>query len=682
MSSFKRNFIISVISGLIALAIVILGVYFHDYYREREERVTASAAGPPLTICSCTSKSPVPHRTEPTCTTSGRSYTTCGNCGGRIGDIQTLAALGHNYEWVVDKAATCTEEGSRHQECTRCNATGTTETIAMLAHTSDMFKHVDEPTCTGKGYIYNLCTVCGARINEQMQNALGHSYSWVVDKAATCTEEGSRHEECSRCHLTGATETIAMVEHTSDEFKHVDEPTCTAKGYIYNLCTVCGARINEQMQNALGHSYSWVVDKAATCTEEGSRHEECSRCHVTGATETIAVLAHTSDEFKHVDEPTCTEKGYIYNLCTVCGARINVQMQNALGHSYSWVRTTSPTCTAEGVDSYQCSRCRDVTETRSVAALGHDYEWIVDREATCANSGSRHQECTRCHATGATESVDKVAHTPTNIQLVQPTCTAPGWKVYFCMECGQECSRKENGAALGHDYEWVYDKEASCSVDGLRHQKCSRCSSETAQETYRDAHTPGLKDLVAPTCTTPGYTIYRCSVCNVEMSRDTVPALGHSCNVPDATCTVSMECTRCGLTIKPALGHDTHPCVDETCGKCGEMVAATMNHAWSDWQLVSEATATHEGEKVRTCEVCGAEERQAIPVTGGSGENTGGSGTDDGSGGDGDFNIGDSISGIEIPDGAKVAIAAVGGVLLVSVVIGVFTSVFGKKRKR
>ena len=522
-------------------------------------------------------------------------------------------------------------------------------------------------------------------------DALGHNYEWVVDKAATCTAEGSRHQVCTRCDATGTTETIAVLAHTSDGIRHVDEPTCTAKGYIYYLCTVCGSRFNVQMQNALGHSYSWVVDKAATCTEEGSRHEECSRCHVTGATETIALAEHTSDMFKHVDEPTCTEKGYIYNLCTVCGARINVQMQNALGHSYSWVRTTSPTCTAEGVDSYQCSRCRDVTETRSVAALGHDYEWIVDREATCANSGIRHQECTRCLATGATESIDKVAHTPTNIQLVQPTCTTPGWKVYFCMECGQECSRKENGAALGHDYEWVYDKEASCSVDGLRHQKCSRCPSETAQETYRDAHTPGLKDLIAPTCMTPGYTIYRCSVCNAEMSRDTVPALGHSYNVPDATCTVSMKCTRCGLIIKPALGHDTHPCADETCGKCGEMVAATEYHAWGDWQLVRQATATQEGEKTRTCGVCGGTQSQTIPKTGGSGENTGGSGSggsdkdpggsDGGTGGGGSGSWTDSILP-GVSDSMKVIIAAGAGVLLFAVGIGIYFAISGKRRKR
>ena len=524
----KRKLSVLFVLGFLMIVCVFLGIGL--FSSRSSESVTASAAAPPLTVCSCTVKSPVPHRKEPTCTTSGRSWTTCGNCGGRIGDMQTLAALGHNYEWVVDKAA--------------------------------------------------------------------------------------------------------------------------------------------------------------TCTEEGSRHEECSRCHVTGATETIALAEHTSDMFKHVDEPTCTEKGYIYNLCTVCGARINVQMQNALGHSYSWVRTTSPTCTAEGVDSYQCSRCRDVTETRSVAALGHDYEWIVDREATCANSGSRHQECTRCNATGATETIDKYKHTPTNIQLVQPTCTAPGWKVYFCMECGQECSRKENGAALGHDYEWVYDKEASCSVDGLRHQKCSRCSSETAQETYRDAHTPGLKDLVAPTCTTLGYTIYRCLVCNAETSRgNIVPALGHSCNVPDATCTVAMVCTRCGLTIKPALGHDTHPCVDETCGKCSEMVAATEYHAWGEWQLVRQATATQDGEKMRTCGVCGGTQTQTIPKTGGSGENTGGSG----SGGSGGSGTGGGTSGSGgwtdsilpgVSDSMKVIIAVGAGVLLFVVGIGIYFAVSGRKSRR
>ena len=595
----KRKVSVLFVLGFLMIVCVFLGIGI--FSSRSSENVTASAAGPGLKVCSCVVKSPVAHRTEPTCTTTGSLWTSCSNCGGRIGNTQTFAALGHSYEWVTDTAATCTTEGSRHQTCTRCSATGTTETIAATGHTSDGIGHVDEPTCTAKGYIYNLCTVCGARINVTIQSALGHSYSWVTDKEATCTEEGSRHEECSRCHVTGATEAIALAEHTSDMINHVEAPTCTAKGYIYNLCTVCGARINVQMQNALGHSYSWVVDKAATCTEEGIKLYRCSRCHDVSATETIAIVEHTSDMTQHVDEPTCTEKGYIYNLCTVCGARINVKMQNALGHSYSWVRTTEPTCTSEGVDSYQCSRCRDVTETRSVAALGHDYEWIVVQEATCTRKG-------------------------------------------------------------------------------LRYQRCRRCLSQTSVEEYYAAHTPGLGELVAPTCTTPGYTVYRCWVCNAETSRgNIVPALGHSCNVPDATCTVSMICDRCGLVIKPALGHDTHACVDETCGVCGEMVAATEYHAWGEWQLVRQATATQEGEKMRMCGVCGGTQTQTIPKTGGSGENTGDSGAGGGTSGSGGWT--DSVLP-GVSDSMKVIIAAGAGVLLFAVGIGIYFAISGKRRKR
>ena len=362
------------------------------------------------------------------------------------------------------------------------------------------------------------------------------------------------------------------------------------------------------MQNALGHSYSWVRTTSPTCTSEGVDSYQCSRCRDVTETRSVAMVEHTSDMINHVDEPTCTEKGYIYNLCTVCDARINVKMQNALGHSYSWVCTTEPTCTSEGVDSYQCSRCRDVTETRSVAALGHKSEWIVVQEATCTRKG-------------------------------------------------------------------------------LRYQRCRRCLSQTSVEEYYAAHTPGLGDLVAPTCTTAGYTVYRCLVCNAEMSRgNIVPALGHSYNVPDATCTVPMECTRCGLTIKPALGHDTHPCVDETCSKCGEMVAATEYHAWGEWQLVRQATATQDGEKMRTCGVCGGTQTQTIPKTGGSGENTGDSGSGENTGGSGAGGGGSSswtdnlLPGVS--DSMKVIIAAGAGVLLFVVGIGIYFAISGKRRKR
>lgn len=566
---YKRKLLVSLALGILMMTCVFLGIGI--FSSRHSGKVTASAAAPSFTTCSCTVKMPEVHRREPTCTTSGSVWSTCGNCGLRIGNTQTLAALGHSYEWVMDTAATCTTEGSRHQTCTRCSATGTTETIAATGHVSDMMQHVEEATCTTMGSSYELCTVCGAKFNVKKLQPLGHNYMWVTDK----------------------------------------EPTCT---------------------------------------EAGSRHQECARCHVSGDSESIAATGHTSDMMQHVEAATCTERGTSYELCTVCGAKLNVKM---------------------------------------LPALGHNYEWVVDREATCANSGSRHQECTRCNALGTTETIDKIAHTPTNVQMFQPTCTTPGWKVYFCVECGQECSREQSAEALGHAYEWQIDKEASCSVDGLRHQECTRCHAKMAQETYRDEHVPGIAEPVAPTCTTAGYTIYRCTYCGAVCSRgNTVPALGHVYNIDMPTCTEPQMCTRCGLIAAPARGHDTHACVDETCGVCGEMVAATEYHAWGEWQLVRQATATQDGEKMRTCGVCGGTQTQTIPKTGGSGENMGDSGSGENTGGSG---AGGGVSGSGgwtdsvlpgVSDSMKVIIAAGAGVLLFVVGIGIYFAVSGRKSRR
>mgnify|MGYP006069975831 FL=1 len=526
----KRKLSVLFVLGFLMIVCVFLGIGL--FSSRSSESVTASAA---IGTCSCPVKKPETHRIEPTCTTAGSSYTTCGNCGLRIGGSITLDALGHNYEWVVDREATCSAEGSRSEKCTRCGEIRATESIDKIAHTSDMITHVTQATCTKSGSSYELCTVCNAKINVKSLPALGHSFMWV-----TTTEP--------------------------------------------------------------------------TCTETGIRTQECTRCHIAGEMESIAATGHTSDMTQHVEAATCTKSGSSYELCTVCNAKINVKSLPALGHGYGWVTTTEATCTADGVDSYVCLRCYDVAETRSIPALGHDYEWVID-------------------------------------------------------------------------------KEASCSVDGLRHQECTRCHAKMTQETYRDEHVPGIAEPVAPTCTTAGYTIYRCTYCGAVCSRgNPVPALGHAYNIDIPTCTVSMECTRCGLTIKPALGHDTHPCVDETCGKCGEMVAATEYHAWGEWQLVRQATATQEGEKMRTCGVCGGAQTQTIPKTGGSGENTGGSGgsggsdkdpggSDGGAGGGGSGSWTDSLLP-GVSDSMKVIIAAGAGVLLFAVGIGIYFAISGKRRKR
>ena len=42
------------------------------------------------------------------------------------------------------------------------------------------------------------------------------------------------------------------------------------------------------------HSFVWITDANPTETTEGSKHQECSVCHIKGATESIPKLPPTN----------------------------------------------------------------------------------------------------------------------------------------------------------------------------------------------------------------------------------------------------------------------------------------------------------------------------------------------------------------------------------------------------
>lgn len=120
---------------------------------------------------------------------------------------------------------------------------------------SDAYKHWHE------------CS-CGAKSEEAAHTAS----DWITDTAATATTDGTKHKECTVCGYTMATETIPATgggEHThsygsewkSDADKHWHECSCGDK------------------TDVAAHSFKWVVDKEATATKKGSKHEECKVCH-------------------------------------------------------------------------------------------------------------------------------------------------------------------------------------------------------------------------------------------------------------------------------------------------------------------------------------------------------------------------------------------------------------------
>ena len=84
--------------------------------------------------------------------------------------------------------------------------------------------------------------------------------------------------------------------------------------------------------------------------------------------------------------------------------------------------------------------------------------------------------------------------------------------------------------------------------------------------------------ITEPTCTTDGYTTYRCKVCGYSYTDNLVTASGHSW--VDATCTEAQYCTVCGEIGEDKLEHSYETVVTppsytqggyttHTCTNCG-----------------------------------------------------------------------------------------------------------------
>ena len=226
-------------------------------------------------------------------------------------DYIITPALGHTHHMtpVAAKPATCTEDGNKaYYVCSGCSkwyedATGSVE---ITDHSSVVLGHLGhdwaDATCTAP----KTCSRCGATEG----NALGHDFavSWSSDAS------GHWHA-CSRCDAKdgeathtpdreAATETdpikcsecdyiiTAALGHTHSLTKvEANAPTCTEDGNIeYYTCSGCSKLFADATGNveisadktvdkATGHQYEWVIDKEATATEKGSKHEECKVCH-------------------------------------------------------------------------------------------------------------------------------------------------------------------------------------------------------------------------------------------------------------------------------------------------------------------------------------------------------------------------------------------------------------------
>ena len=98
------------------------------------------------------------------------------------------------------KAATCTETGlSAGKHCDKCDTVLVAQEVTPALGHDFTFTSETAATCTTKGEKLYTCTRCDATKTEETP-ALGHDFGeWIVVKEATETEDGLKRRTCRRC---------------------------------------------------------------------------------------------------------------------------------------------------------------------------------------------------------------------------------------------------------------------------------------------------------------------------------------------------------------------------------------------------------------------------------------------------------------------------------------------------
>ncbi|QNM05143.1 hypothetical protein [Qiania dongpingensis] len=110
--------------------------------------------------------------------------------------------------------------------------------------------------------------IAGDNVIDKAAHTFG---GWVIDTNPSESEKGSRHRVCSVCNYEEKEE-IPVVTHT-----HTPETTWNSDKD--NHWHECVAHDGEKIGKDSHTAGSWIIDKSATETEAGSRHQECTVCH-------------------------------------------------------------------------------------------------------------------------------------------------------------------------------------------------------------------------------------------------------------------------------------------------------------------------------------------------------------------------------------------------------------------
>ena len=250
------------------------------------------------------------------------------------------------------------------------------------------------------------------------------------------------------------------------------------------------------------HTFVWKVDQAATTTQTGLKHEECTVCSYKRSENTVIDKLPATHSHSYGTEWKYDDTNH-WHECE-CGDKADIAAHSAS----EWIVDTAATETADGAKHKECTVCKKVLETATIPAThSHSYgtdwkydgtnhwhececgdkadvaahsasEWIVDTAATETADGAKHKECTVCKKVLETATIPATGSTHTHSYGTE-------WK-YDGTNHWHECACGDKSDTAAHSFQWVIDKAATKEATGIKHEECTVCGAKRSENTVID----------------------------------------------------------------------------------------------------------------------------------------------------------------------------------------------------
>ena len=583
-------------------------------------------------VVSATGHTPVTDKAvDPTCTNTGLTEGShCSACNEVLVKQTVVDALGHSYNKNVT-APTCTAEGYTTHTCSLCQHSYVDSYVDATGHSYNAV--VTDPTCEEQGYTTHTCTNgCGSSYVDTYVDALGHDYTaayGVVDGdlklVYTCQNDNSHvyyGEKVSEGTVVSVSNEADLKTVLTSGYSVVLESGIALTSNIHLteamdvVINLNGKTINAAWNNEAGVvDVLWAQGAGVVVTITGNGTMTC-----TGNGESTAVVSATDGAKVVIENGRYASNGSacIYatrgGVVEILGGEFSadelyygksylldvneaeelgtITVKGGIFHNFDPANHTNDGAsnTNKVADGYH-----SIGNNGVYTVSAHSYKAVVT-DPTCVDKGFTTHTCV-CGDSYVDTYVDANGHTDGETVVENkkaPTCTATGSydNVVYCTVCDVEVSRETVTVnALGHKYDAVVT-DPTCTTDGYTTYKCSVCG-----DTYVDnkvaskGHVKGdavIEKEVKPTCETKGSyeTAVYCTVCDAELERTTaiVSKLGHTVVTDKA---VAPTCTETGLTegshcsvcnkvlvkqtVVDSLGHTVvvDKAVDATCTETG-----------------------------------------------------------------------------------------------------------------